>query len=223
MANIFSKSVLSGISNNMSSDFRQAIVGTIPMKKEIKKVLQRANRRAQNIENAGLPSPALKALYAERGSNAGVGVYSKFSITGLDIGNETEWALIKQEYGRALAFLNNPTSSATGARQYVKSVANDYTGGNFESAKRLIDVATSPEIAENGEISVFNYGSILENFASDVMQAEETAQGETIDHAQAVENVLARLEREVTPSGQYSAGAKSDFYKLFGNGSPRMK
>jgi hypothetical protein len=74
---------------------------------EIRRVFQMANRRIQNIESAGLMSPAVAAL--NKGDITG---YSKFSMSG------KTWEELKLEYGRAVAFLRQPTSTATGVRQY---------------------------------------------------------------------------------------------------------
>ena len=82
---------------------------------EIRRVFQMANRRIQNIESAGLMSPAVAAL--NKGDITG---YSKFSMSG------KTWEELKLEYGRAVAFLRQPTSTATGVRQYNAHLQNAY-------------------------------------------------------------------------------------------------
>ena len=89
--------------------------GNGELKKQMMKTFQKANRRIQNVRNAGLSSPAVQQLISERGERG----YTFFSGARLDPRNPTEWEQLKYEYGRAIAFLNNPTSSATGARQYI--------------------------------------------------------------------------------------------------------
>lgn len=81
---------------------------------EIAKVFQRANRRIQNIENAGLISPAVAAL--QKGDVDG---YTKFSMRG-------DWNTLKMEYTKAIAFLRQPTSTATGVREYNKHLMRSY-------------------------------------------------------------------------------------------------
>lgn len=82
---------------------------------EIRRVFQMANRRIQNIESAGLMSPAVAAL--NKGDITG---YSKFSMSG------KTWEELKLEYGRAVAFLRQPTSTATGVRQYNDHLQKAY-------------------------------------------------------------------------------------------------
>ena len=76
------------------------------LRAEISRVFQMANRRIQNIENAELVSPAVMAL--NKGDIQG---YTKFSMKG-------DWEELKVEYGKAVSFLRQPTSSATGTREY---------------------------------------------------------------------------------------------------------
>lgn len=217
MGNIFSKAVIKAITGNVVSDeLLKSMLGTKELKKEVQKVLQRANRRAQNIENAGLPSPALKTLYAERGSKARG--YSKFSITGLNINDETEWIMIKQEYGRAMAFLNNPTSTALGTREYIRNVASEYTNNHFESAVKLVDVATNPQISENGRINAFNYGSVLEVFKSDVMKAGNEMD---LDAENFAEELEKKLEDALNRADE--SNIATQFLKMFGNGVTLFK
>lgn len=167
MKSIFSKSVLKTTGRELKKEITEAVMGTKALKKVVNMICQQANRRIQNIEKAGLASPAVKAVYAERGKKG----YTYFTTAGLDPNNKTDWEHIKYEYGRAMSFLNNPTSSATGARQYIRNQAKELDIP-FESANRIVDLATSPTIDNNGNVNIFSYGSILDEFKNDVMQTE---------------------------------------------------
>lgn len=167
-ANIFSKSVIKSINKPLKEEITKAVMGTKALKKVVNMICQQANRRIQNIEKAGLASPAVKAVYAERGKKG----YTYFSTAGLDPTNKNDWEHIKYEYGRAMSFLNNPTSTATGARQYIKYQATQLNNIPFESANKIIDLATSPTIDNYGNVNIFSYGSILDEFKNDVMQTE---------------------------------------------------
>lgn len=92
----------------------QAIESSPEFKREIARVFQVANRRIQNVEKSGAFSPAVASL-GDRGSN-----FSKFSIGG------KTWQQLKMEYGRAVAFLQQPTSTASGARQYNQQIKARY-------------------------------------------------------------------------------------------------
>lgn len=83
------------------------------LKEEIARIFQKANRRIENIEKAELFSPAVEAL-GDMGSK-----YTKFSMAG-------SWTDLKMRYGQAIAFLREPTSTATGARQYNEHIRAAY-------------------------------------------------------------------------------------------------
>ena len=167
--------------------------GTGDIKKQMLKTFQKANRRIQNVRNAGLSSPAVQQLISERGERG----YTYFSGSKLDPKNPTDWEQLKYEYGRAIAFLNNPTSSARGARQYINYYKNEL-GISFEGANKIIGLATQPEISENGEINIFNYSNILENIKSDVMQ-EQKSNLDSVDSYgnELEEKIIHALETEI--------------------------
>ena len=73
-----------------------------------------ANRRIQNIEASGQLSPAVQAL--NKGDISG---FTKFSMRG-------DWNTLKIEYGKAISFLRQPTSTAQGARQYGQHLQHAY-------------------------------------------------------------------------------------------------
>lgn len=163
---IFSKSVLSKLGIELDKKIMNEVKGNPQLKREINKVLQKANRRIQNVTNAGLASPAVKAVIAERGKRD----YTYFSINALNPKSETDWEMIKYEYGRAIAFLNNPTSTATGARQYINYQRKELNNIPFESANKIVDLATSPTIDEYGNVNIFSYGALLDRYKTDVMR-----------------------------------------------------
>ena len=167
--------------------------GTPDLKKQMMKTFQKANRRIQNVRKAGLSSPAVQQLISERGERG----YTYFSGARLDPRNPTDWEQLKYEYGRAISFLNNPTSSATGARQYINYYKNEL-GISFEGANKIIGLATQPEISENGEINIFHYSSILDNIKSDVMR-EQTSNLDSVDSYgnELEEKIIHALESEL--------------------------
>lgn len=169
------------------------------------KVFQKANRRIQNVRKAGLSSPAVQQLISERGERG----YTYFTGKGLNPRSPTDWEQLKYEYGRAISFLNNPTSSATGARQYINYYKNEL-GISFEGANKIIGLATEPEISENGEINVFQYSSILENIKSDVMQEQKTNLDNVDSYGNELEaKIIHALENEIH---KYNRGGGYDFF-----------
>lgn len=129
---------------------------TKEIKKEINKTLQVANRRAQNIENSKLASPAYKALVNEL-SDFSKNRFSKFSIGKLDLNNPNERVKAIDTYSRALSFLNNKTSTVKGTKTFIKDIS-DKNNISFEVANEMIDVITDPKIT-NGQIVINNWDS----------------------------------------------------------------
>lgn len=200
MVHIFSESVLTP---QDAIDLVGVKSGTPDLKKQMMKTFQKANRRIQNVKNAGLSSPAVQQLISERGDKG----YTFFSGANLDPRNEIDWEQLKYEYGRAISFLNNPTSSARGARQYINYYKNEL-GVSFEGANKIVGLATQPEISENGEINIFNYSSILENIKSDVMR-EQQSNLDNIDSYgnELEEKIIHTLENEIH---RYNSGGGFD-------------
>lgn len=115
----FTPSVAKQFKNKLSKEIVNAVEGSPEMRKEIRRVFQQANRRIQNIEKAGVFSPAVAAL--GKGDIQG---YSKFSAKGFgNVGSD--WQSLKKEYAKAVSFLNQPTSLASGARQFEAQVKKE--------------------------------------------------------------------------------------------------
>lgn len=111
----FSKRTFSFTSKiHVKKEVISAIESSPTLRKEIARIFQQANRRIQNIEKSGIVSPAVVAL--NKGDVKG---YSKFSM-------KHDWNDLKIEYSKAVAFLQQPTSSATGAREYGEHLKKSY-------------------------------------------------------------------------------------------------
>lgn len=194
--NIFSASVIKSINKPLNQDITNAVIGSKGLKTLVNRVLQQANRRIQNIEKAGLASPAVKAVYSERGKKN----YTYFSTSGLNPLNANDWEVIKYEYGRAMSFLNNPTSTATGARQYIKYQARELNNIPFESANKIVDLATEPTIDEYGNVNIFSYGEILDTFKNDVMTIESQMERNGEIYAENLESQLRNAINTISTS-----------------------
>lgn len=117
----FSKKVTKNFSKEKArKDIINAIEGNSEFRKEMRRVFQVANRRIQNIEQGGYYSPALASL-----GKSGVKGYSKFSVKGF--GNTgSDWQTLLKEYTKAINFLNSPTSTATGAKEFELQVKQKF-------------------------------------------------------------------------------------------------
>lgn len=111
----FTKSVFGATQRaKIKKEILQAVESSPEYRKEIARVFQMANRRIQNIETKGVLSPAVQAL--NKGDIKG---FTKFSMKG-------DWNTLKIEYGKAISFLRQPTSTAQGARQYEQHLQRMY-------------------------------------------------------------------------------------------------
>lgn len=111
----FSKRTFRASSNvHIKKDVITAIEQSPELKKEIARVFQQANRRIQNVENSGIVSPAVVAL--NKGDIKG---FAKFSM-------KHDWNDLKIEYSKAISFLQQPTSTASGAKEYARHLKKTY-------------------------------------------------------------------------------------------------
>lgn len=111
----FSKRTFSASSNvHIKKDVINAIESSPELRKEIARVFQQANRRIQNVENSGIVSPAVIAL--NKGDIKG---FTKFSM-------KHSWDELKIEYSKAISFLQQPTSTASGTKEYARHLKKTY-------------------------------------------------------------------------------------------------
>lgn len=112
----YSSKVTAGLKHKVKKEIIDAVEGNPEFRKEIRRVFQMANRRIQNIEKSDLFSPAVASA-----GKKDVKGYSKFSIKGYGNSGES-WTALKREYANAIAFLQQPTSTASGARAFEQQV-----------------------------------------------------------------------------------------------------
>lgn len=111
----FSKRTFRASSNvHIKKDVITAIEQSPELRKEIAKVFQQANRRIQNVEKSGIVSPAVVAL--NKGDIKG---FTKFSM-------KHSWDELKIEYSKAISFLQQPTSTASGTKEYSRHLKKTY-------------------------------------------------------------------------------------------------
>lgn len=158
----YTKFVYTLTSQQVKQEVLQAAESSPKLRKEISRVFQQANRRIQNIENAGLYSPAVTAL--NKGDIKG---FTKFSMN-------NDWNTLKIEYGKAVAFLKQPTSTATGVKQYNEHIRKEYdlTKDEFDlMSKSLNNKLTSVSDADFVERYLMRYKDFtgeLETAAKDI-------------------------------------------------------
>ena len=169
-----------------------------------------ANRRIQNIEKAELVSPAVMGL--NKGDIQG---FTKFSMKG-------SWEDLKAEYGKAVAFLRQPTSTATGVREYNAHLmkAYDLKKDEFDlMAKKIQDKFLSVKddnFVEQYLMRYKDYTGELEMEAEDVSQQIES---DAVMLAEALEKDIQREANSAADaiSSEQSALARDilDVFKKF--------
>lgn len=176
------------------------------MRKEISRVFQMANRRIQNIENAELVSPAVMAL--NKGDIQG---YTKFSMAG-------DWETLKVEYGKAVSFLRQPTSSATGTREYNAHLMATYdlTKDEFDlMAQKLQEKFLSVKDDNFVEQYLMRYKDFtgeLETEAADVSSQIETDAQIIADELQRdIENEAEKAAEQLSAEQQSIMNTLSKF------------
>lgn len=200
--NIFSESVLkSTVQKHGTIDITNIAKNSDELKKEVRKIFQQANRRIQNVTKAGYASPAVKSIIAEKGQRG----FTYFTMAGLNPANPADWEVIKYEYGRAKSFLANPTSSATGARQYIKYNQQRLNIKTFENANKVVDIATQPNINEWGDVNILQYSSLLDNLANDVMEEQREIDFNAPNFEEELEQKLNDVARKMAGNGDYLA------------------
>lgn len=158
----YHKQVYQYVKQKVKAEVLQAQKNSPEVRAEISRVFQQANRRIQNIESKGLISPAVQAL-----NKSGIKGFTKFSM-------RQDFNSLKVEYAKAVAFLQQPTSTATGTRDYNRYLMNSYdlTEDEFNlMEKKLNDKLTSVSDSEFVERYLMRYKDFtgeLEQSASDI-------------------------------------------------------
>ena len=167
----FTARVWKSTKNQIRKEILQAVESSPEYRKEIARVFQQANRRIQNIESKGLLSPAVQAL--NKGNIEG---YTKFSM-------KHDWNSLKIEYGKAIAFLRQPTSTAQGAREYGQHLQRvyDLTQDEYNLMARnlqgKLNSVSDSEFVERYLMRYKDFTGEMEQSASDIStQIESEAQ-----------------------------------------------
>lgn len=177
------------------SEILTALESSPKLRKEIARVFQQANRRIQNIEKSGIVSPSVVAL--NKGDVKG---FTKFSM-------KHDWNDLKIEYAKAVAFLQQPTSSATGAKEYAQHLKTTYNLSDDEFSlmqNRLIGKIASVSDEKFLEQYLMQYKDftgeleqeskdVSDQIESDAIKIAESLQNDLDEQAKAIEEEQERL------------------------------
>lgn len=202
----FTKSVFGATQRaKIKKEILQAVESSPEYRKEIAKVFQMANRRIQNIEQSGQLSPAVQAL--NKGDIKG---FTKFSMKG-------DWNTLKIEYGKAISFLRQPTSTAQGARQYGQHLQRmyDLTPDEYNLMARnlqgKLNSVSDSDFVERYLMRYKDFTGEMEQSASDIStQIESEAQ--SISRAIDVE-----IERQANEVADQMEDMQNDIERILRN------
>lgn len=213
----YSKTVFSATKKaELKKEIIESYESNPELRKEIRRVFHQANRRIQNVESKGLLSPAIKAL--NKGDVKG---FSKFAV------GELSWEELKREYAKAVAFLKQPTSTASGTRQYNEHIKSAYglTDKEFSlMANRINDKLQSISDSDFVEKYLMRYKDFtgdLESEAADVssqIESDAVSLENALDRdiEQAANEKANEIEREINESLDETLNSILDTFNKFG-------
>lgn len=147
------------------------------LRKEIARVFQQANRRIQNVEKSGFVSPAVVAL--NKGDIKG---FAKFSM-------KHDWNDLKIEYSKAVSFLQQPTSTASGTREYSNHLKKSYDL-NDKEFKLMQDKLMGKIASVSDERFLEQYLMQYKDFTGELEQESRDVSDQIEDDAVGIENAL---------------------------------
>lgn len=135
--------------------------------------------------------------------------FSKFSMGG------KTWAELKRDYGKAVAFLNQPTSSATGAREYGKQIQARYNL-TPEAYNKLMAKVTDNLGSLKGDF-VERYFKRYKDFTGEFEQAAESSasmmESDAMQIEQAIQQEVDKAANDLTNATNKILG---DFFDATG-------
>ena len=188
----------------IKSEILKEVESSTDARDEIRRIFQVANRRIQNIESKDLVSPALQAT--GKGNIKG---FTKFSM-------QHNWEELKTEYSKAISFLRQPTSTATGTREYNKHIQEQYglKSDEFDlMAKKLNDKILSLDDSNFIEEYLMRYKDFtgeLERTVSDVSTQMER------DAIQLRNSIDDNIEEEVNNATNEISDEITKMFESFG-------
>lgn len=147
------------------------------LRKEIARVFQQANRRIQNVEKSGIISPAVVAL-----NKGNITRFTKFSM-------RHSWEDLKIEYSKAVSFLRQPTSTATGAREYAEHLKKSYDLDD-KSFALMQDKLMGKIASVSDERFLEQYLMQYKDFTGELEQESKDVSDQIEDDAVKIENAL---------------------------------
>lgn len=186
----------------IKKEILQAVESSPEYRKEIARVFQMANRRIQNIEQSGQLSPAVQAL--NKGDVKG---FTKFSMKG-------DWNTLKIEYGKAISFLRQPTSTAQGARQYGQHLQHMYNLTPDEYALMARNLQGKLNSVSDSDF-VERYLMRYKDFTGEMEQSASDISTQIESEAQSISRAIdAEIERQANEAADQMEDMQNDIERI---------
>lgn len=202
----FTKSVFGATQRaKIKKEILQAVESSPEYRKEIARVFQMANRRIQNIEQSGQLSPSVQAL--NKGDVKG---FTKFSMKG-------DWNTLKIEYGKAISFLRQPTSTAQGARQYGQHLQRmyDLTPDEYNLMARNLQGKLN-SVSDNDFVE--RYLMRYKDFTGEMEQSASDISTQIESEAQSISRAIdAEIERQANEVADQMEDMQNDIERILRN------
>lgn len=177
---------------HVDKQIMDAIESRVDLRQEIARVFQQANRRIQNVEKSGFVSPAVVAL--NKGDIKG---FTKFSM-------KHDWNDLKIEYSKAVSFLQQPTSTASGTREYSNHLKRSYNL-NDKEFKLMQDKLMGKIASVSDERFLEQYLMQYKDFTGELEQESRDVSDQIEDDAVKIENALDDAIEQIAKSGTAEA------------------
>lgn len=202
----FTKSVFGATQRaKIKKEILQAVESSPEYRKEIARVFQMANRRIQNIEQSGQLSPAVQAL--NKGDVKG---FTKFSMKG-------DWNTLKIEYGKAISFLRQPTSTAQGARQYGQHLQRMYDLTPDEYSLMAMNLQGKLNSVSDSDF-VERYLMRYKDFTGEMEQSASDISTQIESEAQSISRAIdAEIERQANEAADQMEDMQNDIERILRN------
>lgn len=199
----FTKSVFGATQRaKIKKEILQAVESSPEYRKEIARVFQMANRRIQNIEQSGQLSPAVQAL-----NKGDINGFTKFSMKG-------DWNTLKIEYGKAISFLHQPTSTAQGARQYGQHLQRmyDLTPDEYNLMARNLQGKLN-SVSDNDFVE--RYLMRYKDFTGEMEQSASDISTQIESEAQSISRAIdAEIERQANEVADQMEDMQNDIERI---------
>lgn len=199
----FSKRTFSASSNvHIKKDVINAIESSPELRKEIARVFQQANRRIQNVGNSGIVSPAVIAL--NKGDIKG---FAKFSM-------KHDWNDLKIEYSKAVSFLQQPTSTTSGTREYAAHLKKTYNLTDKEFSimqNNLVDKIASVSDQKFLEQYLMQYKDFTGELEQEARDVSDQIESDAVKIADSLQNNIDNAGEVVESAVQKILDSFKDF------------